>query len=130
MGIKVFYNSFLFLLVFSFILLAIGMPFCDFNSSMEAAVSVQQCSVEIIGMKSHFIYFKQLLDIYPGQPLSAVLLVAGISLFILKRFDLFLSEFYFWLKLGWYSVVWQPLKVALAKGLIKRKHLNHFYYFN
>ncbi len=129
MSIRLFYNFLLFFLVFSFVLLAIGMPFCSFDNSLSYVVSFEQCSLEVIQLKSHFVYFKQLLDVYPSQSVPAVLIIIGIVFLSIKQFDFLLGKFYFWLKLSWYSIVWQPLRLALAQGLIKRKHLDNYKFY-
>ena len=123
------YNLYLAILITAFVLLAVSMPVCSMGGGSIGKMfswQTQHCPMESLNMGHHLAYFEQLLEVIPVKPL-VFFLSAAIFLIIVGAVDIFglASRFYYWLKFSNLCFqLWQPFKVALANGLIHRRHLD------
>ncbi len=123
------YNLYLITLITAFILLAVSMPVCSIGGGSVSKMfswQTQHCPMESLNMGHHLAYFEQLLEVVPVKPLF-LLLAAALLFVTVGSLDIFgLSpRFYYWLKFSnLYFLLRQPFKMALARGLIHRRHLD------
>lgn len=118
------------LLIFVLVLLAVMLPLCGSGIMHPLNLSqIAYCPVEQLSQAaSHLAYFKQLLQALPGQVnilylLALVILTINIySLAQLSSSSLF---FQYWRRqFIFHMKPWDPLRLALAQGIIHNKHLD------